>query len=313
MPDPQGYLLPSERQILLRRFAPVLILFPEVPEQAPYPDDGDPIYTLRGSYHPRVAEFFLKKAVVRYVGRVWLRAPRLLFRPHPLTEELAAAEQAVQTTDVNRELGNQDYLNDPRFAGLSSDELHAAVRRQLVQKHLGQRISGLDQPIPHWRNLGHWKAYYKLLEDDNPRTNRSAVYGRLVQGRAPLIDNLEATEDLLRQGPGYGPHDVSRTRIALQYWFHYYYDDWANRHEGDWESMTVLLELSDETIRRNQELSSVELLKDVKMQDVGYSVHEDGYRRLWQDVQKTTDDRPIVYVARGSSASYFAWRLEGLL
>jgi hypothetical protein len=126
-----------------------------------------------------------------------------------------------------------------------------------------------------------------------------------------LDENLQATDVLLSQGPGLGPYDVSRTRIALQYWFQYYYDDWANRHEGDWEGITILLELREDVIRQSHELTSVELLEDISLQDVGYSVHEDGYRRMWQDVQKTLDGRPIVYVARGSSASYFAWRLEG--
>ena len=311
MPDPQGYLLPSERRILLRRFAPVLVLFPEEPDKAPYPDDGDPIYTIRGSYHPRAAELFLQRARVRYILQLLLRAPSLFFRPRRLAEELADAEQAVKPDEVSRLLNDPDYLNDPRFVGLTGDELRAEVQKRLVQLRLGQRVSGLDQPIPHWRNLSHWQAYYEILDEAQPTAKRSVIYGRLVQGRAPLEDNLEATDNLLQQGPGYGPYDVGRRRVALQYWFHYYYDDWANRHEGDWEGITLLLELSAETIRRNEELSSVELLEDIVIQDVGYASHEDGYRRLWQDVQKTAEGRPVVYVARGSSASYFAWRLEG--
>ncbi len=73
----------------------------------------------------------------------------------------------------------------------------------------------------------------------------------------------------------------------------------------------MLVELDQDTIRQARELDETELLKNVVMHDVGYAVHEDGYRRSWEDVQKTKDGRPIVYVARGSSASYFAWRLEG--
>jgi hypothetical protein len=99
--------------------------------------------------------------------------------------------------------------------------------------------------------------------------------------------------------------------VALQYWFHYYYDDWANRHEGDWEGITLLLELSREAFEQDRELDDAALLNGITVLDVGYSIHEDGYRRAWQDVQRTRDDRPIVYVARGSSASYFAWQLEG--
>jgi hypothetical protein len=311
MPDHQGFLLPGERQTLLRRYAPVLVLFPELPDQAPYPDDGDPIYTVRGSYHPRTVKLFLQQGRVRYTWSMLLRHPRLLLKSRPLAEELAAAERSVKPQAVERALSEQEYLNDPRYAGLTDSELHAAVRKRLVQIQLGKRIRGFDQPLPHSHNLSQWKNYFELLSATDPENKRSVIYGRLVQGRAPLEANLHATEALLKQGPGHGPYDVSRTRVALQYWFQYYYDDWANRHEGDWEGITVLLELDQETIRQNRELGEAELLKDVVMHDVGYAVHEDGYRRLWGDVQKTKDGHPIVYVARGSSASYFAWRLEG--
>ncbi len=79
MPDHQGYLLPSEREILLRHFAPVMVLFPEIREQAPYPDDGDPIYTVRGTYHPRTVDLFLKQGQVSYRWPVLLRCAPSVF------------------------------------------------------------------------------------------------------------------------------------------------------------------------------------------------------------------------------------------
>jgi hypothetical protein len=203
MPDHQGYLLPSEREILLRRFATVMVLFPELRVQAPYPDDGDPIYTVRGGYHPRTVDLFLKQARVRYRWPVLLRTPRLLFEPRPLADEIAAAERSVKPADVERVIMDLDYLNDPRSAGLSEDELHAAVRKRLVQARLGKRIRGFDQPERQFRNLSQWKNYFKLLAGDDQELKRSVIYGRLVQGRAPLEDNLGATEVLLKQGPGY--------------------------------------------------------------------------------------------------------------
>ena len=118
MPDHQGYLLPAEREILLRRFAPVMVLFPELRAQAPYPDDGDPIYTVRGGYHPRTVDLFLKQARVRYRWPVLLRTPRLILDPCPLADEIAAAERSVKPADIERVIMDLDYLNDPRFAGL---------------------------------------------------------------------------------------------------------------------------------------------------------------------------------------------------
>lgn len=291
MPDQLGYLLPNERQMLLRRFAPVLVLFPESPEQAPYPDDGDAIYTMRGSYHPRSVEFFLSQAKVRYRRRVILRKPWLLWNPNSYSEEVRDAAQFVEQHEIRK----ADQTVDPR---------------QLVQQRLSQRIRGFDLPGFRGHNIWHWQHYFKQLAAVAPQTRRSVVYGRLLQGNAPLDDETQI-EKPPKSEPDLGPYDVIRRRVALQYWFQYYYDDWANRHEGDWESITVLLQLGENVIRNSQELSEAELMDGMVVQEAGYAAHEDGYRRQWNDVQKTPDGRPIVYIARGSSASYFAWQLEG--
>jgi len=313
MPDRHGYLLPSERIILLRRFAPVLVLFPECAEQAPYPDEGDAIYTLRGSYHPRAVEFFLDHARICYRFGTLLRQPRLRSHPRPYSEERADVERSVAAVDIEQALAKpgMEHENDVRYAGLDDPQFRAAILRQLVQQRLGERIRGFDLPPVHGRNIEHWKTYFNYLAEANPELRRSVVYGRPVQGRAPLDVDLASTESLLSQGLGFGPYDVSRARVALQYWFQYYYDDWANRHEGDWEEITVLLELSRDVFKQAHALDERRLLAGAIVHDVGYASHQDGYRRLWGDVQKTTEGRPIVYVARGSSASYFAWQLEG--
>jgi hypothetical protein len=313
MPDRRGYLLPGERQILLRRFAPVLILFPECAEQAPYPDEGDAIYTMRGSYHPRAVEFFLSHARICYRFHTLLRHPRLWSAPRSVLEEWRDAERSVNAAYVEQALASpgKEYQNDPRYTGLDRPRLRAAIFQRLVQEKLGERLRGFDLPLFRGRNIEQWTMYFKCLAEADSELRRSVVYGRLVQGRAPLDGTLTSTESLLSQGPVFGPYDVSRAKVALQYWFQYYYDDWANRHEGDWEEITVLLELSREVFKQPRELNEAELLAAVTARDVGYASHQDGYRRLWHDVQKTTDGRPIVYVSRGSSASYFAWQLEG--
>jgi len=313
MPDHQGYLLPSERAILLRRFAPVLVLYPELPECAPYPDDGDAIYTMRGSYHPRDVALFLERGRVRYRRAQWLRNLALLWSRRTARDELAAVEPTITDEQVDEALHKwaQEIENDPLYAGLTGEALRELVRKQLFQQALAARIRGFNQPIFYARNLDYWRAYFKYLDESAPVVKRSVVYGRLMQGRAPLQASLRALLEVLQKGPTYGPYDVRRTRIALQYWFHYYYDDWANRHEGDWEGITVLLELHPGVIDQGRALNEAELLAGVRMQDVAYAVHEDGYRRRWLDVEKTRDGRPLVYVARGSSASYFAWQLQG--
>ncbi|MEP0763682.1 MAG: hypothetical protein HRF48_13195, partial [Chloroflexota bacterium] len=309
MPDARGYLLPAERQILLRRYAPVLVLFPELEQQAPYPDEGDAIYTMRGSYHPRAVEFFLQQAAIRYHKLHLLRRLARLLKPRSLQEEIKAVEAAISGQQIDEAV--HAYQDDPRYAGLSGEALRSAIHTRLIQQELGKRIRGFNLLLNRGDNIGFWKHYFALLAQTPPETRRSVVYGRLIQGRAPLDQALSSTEALLRKGLEQGPHDVLRSRVALQYWFHYYYDDWANRHEGDWEVITLLLELGEHVFAQEGELDEASLLTGVQVLDVGYASHEDGYRRLWADVQKTAAGRPIVYIARGSSASYFAWEIEG--
>jgi hypothetical protein len=73
---------------------------------------------------------------------------------------------------------------------------------------------------------------------------------------------------------------------VLQYWYLYMYNDAANHHEGDWEMVSI--ELDGEGLPAR----------------AGYSGHEGGFLRPWHRVEKV-GDRPVVYVARGSHASYF--------
>jgi hypothetical protein len=83
------------------------------------------------------------------------------------------------------------------------------------------------------------------------------------------------------------------TAVWLQYWLWYFYNDYnlalgKGLHEGDWEM--VQLRLHDGT-------------PDV----VVYAQHRRGEKRPWAEVEKLADnpDIPVVYVARGSHASYF--------
>ncbi len=310
MPDERGFLLAEEKQVLLRHFAPVLVLFPETPASAPYPDEGDAIYTVRGSYHPRAVEMFLELARVRYKRSVLLRQPGLIFARRRYTQELARARAGITPGDV--EAAVEKYRTDPRYAGMSQQALIEAVHDRLVQEELSKRLHGLDLPLHRARNLKFWKAYFRYLNKLGPQVCRSVVYGRVLQGLAPLNAEIAPPTDPSKPPrASFGPVDVSRARVALQYWFHYLYDDWANRHEGDLESMTVLVSLDESLVLRARPLTAEELLGGVTPLEVGYSAHEDGFRRCWSDVQKTREGRPILYVARGSSASYFEWRLEG--
>ncbi len=93
----------------------------------------------------------------------------------------------------------------------------------------------------------------------------------------------------------YGAAFRTRTRIVLQYWLWYPFNPYSptvppgevwQAHEGDWESVSVLLD------RKGKPLV------------VALSQHGAGQRRDWARAPKR-GLRPLAYVALGSHASYF--------
>ncbi len=81
--------------------------------------------------------------------------------------------------------------------------------------------------------------------------------------------------------------DEDPRTIAIQYWALYYYNDWFNKHEGDWELVEVLLDRQEQP------------------QWVIVRQHHGGTRRAWSDAPVVGGTHPV-YVARGSHANYFA-------
>ena len=83
--------------------------------------------------------------------------------------------------------------------------------------------------------------------------------------------------------------------VFLQYWFYWYYNDWNNKHESDWEGITLKFEAS-----------SVDQALGSQPVAVGFSQHEGGERAAWDDAKlERVGDHPVVYSSAGSHASYF--------
>ncbi len=77
---------------------------------------------------------------------------------------------------------------------------------------------------------------------------------------------------------------------AVQYWFFYAFNPHVNRHEADWEQVTLFF-------------------SDEKPQRAAYSSHKNGHIYEWDDLDTITDpqtqcERPVVYVAKDSHANY---------
>jgi hypothetical protein len=115
------------------------------------------------------------------------------------------------------------------------------------------------RPIHRSDREAHWAAYSRIMGRDGGNYPIT-YYARVLN---PDADGV----------------------TAIQYWFFYYYNDWAHEHEGDWESVLVLL--------RGEEPVAV-----------AASTHEAGEIRDWMHVEQQ-DGHPVLYVAAGSHAFYF--------
>lgn len=115
---------------------------------------------------------------------------------------------------------------------------------------------------------------------DGPAGSQCYVQAQAAYASAPVV---------------YGAAFRTRNRIDLQYWIWYPYNDYSSTippgdvwqaHEGDWESVSVILDPAGRPLV------------------AALSRHCAGTRRAWPEVRKR-GARPVVYVALGSHANYF--------
>jgi hypothetical protein len=118
---------------------------------------------------------------------------------------------------------------------------------------------------------------------------------RAIEGPVATTCYLEAEAAHAASPVVYGAASRTKTRIVLQYWLWYPYDDYVapfsqgqvwQVHEGDWESISVILDLTGAPIT------------------IALSAHCKGSRRDWATAPKR-GTHPFVFVALGSHANYF--------
>lgn len=84
-------------------------------------------------------------------------------------------------------------------------------------------------------------------------------------------------------------------RLALQYWFYYVFNDWNNKHEGDWEMIQLVFDAA----------SAADALRRPPA-EVGYSQHAGAQRASWEGPEvERRGTHPIVYPGSGSHANYY--------
>ena len=124
--------------------------------------------------------------------------------------------------------------------------------------------------------------------DKVEKTDRIGVRGKNY--REQYVNLRTARPDL--NNVVYGHAIEANGRLWLQYWLWYFYNDYQlsfalGTHEGDWEMVQLRMDA------------------DADHPDIAvYAQHRYGEVRPWDEVEKL-GDRPVVYVARGSHASYF--------
>ncbi len=130
----------------------------------------------------------------------------------------------------------------------------------------------------------------------------------LARGRVPgeAAGSAAITyQGLMEEREGYAYHGrVARQEgwTILQYWLFYPFNDWrsgffgANDHEADWEKIHVYLAPAPGG--------------ELRPEWVAYASHNyfgDNLRRRWDDPEvEKVGEHPVVYVAAGSHASYYA-------
>jgi hypothetical protein len=77
----------------------------------------------------------------------------------------------------------------------------------------------------------------------------------------------------------------AKNRIAIEYWFAYLYNDFYDKHEADWEGVTVFVHGSTPI-------------------GVSYSAHQGRRFSQWASQSAQNGTHPIVFVAYGSHANY---------
>ncbi len=166
------------------------------------------------------------------------------------------------------------------------------LRRAYVDGHKGQLLAATDP------QAGQAKLTLDFLGHPDYADGTEATKDDLIS--SPQRDYRRRYAQL-RQRPGYANRMYGRAqedsdgRLWLQYWFYYFYNDYnlaggLGLHEGDWE------------------MAQLRIGPDGERPDLAvYAQHRQAGKASWGDVEKdkSNPDTPLVYVARGSHASYF--------
>lgn len=117
----------------------------------------------------------------------------------------------------------------------------------------------------------------------NPKCEYETWFDRASAGKQPTLYSRLATD----------PDHPDQ--VALQYWFFWTYNDWNDKHEGDWEMVQILFPAS----------SAAQALT-VTPTSTAFAQHEGSETAPWDDPKLHKDgDHIAVYPGQGSHAAYY--------
>jgi hypothetical protein len=178
-------------------------------------------------------------------------------------EEPCGAGEAFEPIDVDALFGNDEVAFRGPWGG-----------------------ANLVKVAPRAEDLASGRFGYALDFPGNALSSPVCSYEewqrRITAGRTPAVYAHVASEG---------------GQLALQYWFFYVYNDFNNKHEGDWE----LIQLDFDAATPAAALK-------IHPFEVGYSQHEGAERAEWgsEKLELVGGTHPVVYPAEGSHANYFS-------
>jgi hypothetical protein len=189
-------------------------------------------------------------------------SPIVAFRQQ---EEPCGSGEAYRPTSVDLVLGNPEVaLRDPS--------------------------GGLVAKAPTASDIwGLGEGYYLDLPGDplHPGCDYEQDFRRWSEGTTPSVYAHVARD---REFPG---------KLAVQYWLYYTYNDFTDKHEGDWEMAQVDFDAT--TLSEALEKGPYE---------VDLAQHAGGERSGWTDPKlEKSGTHPVIYAATGSHADYFGSNL----
>jgi hypothetical protein len=276
---------------LIAKHTPVYVAFPEPDADAPTPYPSG-----RSDYHPRAVQMYLDEAAFRFAERrrfyylavaIWV-AGVLLFLFGSSALRMIGLESLENLAEIAGSIG---------ISGASVFAVYAYKTSSAGAKRVRERLeedegASLDAGVFRLRTPGN----IKTMDESHAWKLYKRAIG-VTEATGP-----SAPSQTLREYPRtiYARVTLDRGVLVLQYWAFYLYNDWANKHEADWEVVMLYFPATARGF--------------VTPRRAVYSSHLGGLWRPWESVRKlrlngdapdAEGTHPVVYVARGSHAQYF--------